>query len=163
MIFKKLNKDDVLKFLPHRDPFLFIDSVSNVTNPNTKDGELIDAKNVIETTVTAHFYTDPKHPIFAGHFPGRPILPGVVQVEMMAQSSSFTITRMHPDPLALKLEVALLSVAEAKFRKPIYPDMHLTVTATCKKWRGAFTSYDCTIHHNGELMSECSVMASVRF
>ena len=55
-----------------------------------------DVKDVIGGKVLGHYYTNPEHPIFAGHFPGNPILPGVIQIEMMAQVSSFTFVEVFP-------------------------------------------------------------------
>jgi len=87
----KLNYKDVITLLPHRDPFLFIDSVESISAPKEEiiPGAGIDLKKTIGMEIIAHYRTKADHPIFAGHFPGNPILPGVVQVEMMAQATSF--------------------------------------------------------------------------
>lgn len=158
------DKSKVLKFLPHRDPFLFIDSVEWVGLPgrDLKVGELVSIKELVGSQVIANYRTKAEHPIFAGHFPGNPILPGVVQVEMMAQASSFVITMVYEDPFSLNIEVALLGISDTKFRKPILPEMDLVIKTTCSRSRGTIMSYDCQIFHNDELMSETSVLASLK-
>lgn len=149
----------VCSFLPHRDPFLFIDSVSEVKagTPNPKE-----MKELVGSTAVAHYRTKKEHEIFKGHFPGNPILPGVVQVEMMAQASSFFMDLLYDNLSELKMDVALVSVESAKFRKPIVPEMDLVIKVTCAKVRGPMLSSDCEIYCDGTLMSQASVMASVR-
>jgi 3-hydroxyacyl-[acyl-carrier-protein] dehydratase len=88
-----MNKEQVMNFIPHREPFLFIDSVESVTYPgiDLKKGDLLEAKDTLNAEIVAHYRTKEDHPIFAGHFPGNPILPGVVQIEMMAQAAAFAL------------------------------------------------------------------------
>tara|TARA_R110002072_G_scaffold534_6_gene3826 strand:+ start:6895 stop:7395 length:501 start_codon:yes stop_codon:yes gene_type:complete len=161
MIYKK---EDVLNFLPHREPFLFVDSVSKVElGSDATQKESMTTKDLVGSTVVAHFFTREDHPIFAGHFPGKPILPGVVQIEMMAQASSFALSKIHKDSTELEMDVALLSVSDAKFRKPVLPGYELEIRTTCTKVRGGFMNHDCEIYYNGELMSQASVFATITF
>lgn len=156
-------KDMVKSWLPHREPFLFVDSVESITQNGAPIEGILDNKALAGVEVTAKYYTDPEHPIFKGHFPGNPILPGVVQVEMMAQASSFGMTKMFEDFSNNEMVVALVSVSNAKFRKSIYPDMDLVIKTVCKKLRGSMVSQDCQLFCGEELMSEASIMASVKF
>ena len=159
-----LNTELVMKILPHRDPFLFIDSVESVKIP-TRDmapGEVLDIKGIIDSEVVAHYRTKKDHAIFKGHFPDFPILPGVVQVEMMAQSTSFVVYLLHVDPTKMKMDVALLSITEAKFRKPILPEMDLKIVTKLLKVRGPIITSKCKIYHDEQLMSEATVMASLK-
>lgn len=165
-----LNAELVKKILPHRDPFLFIDSVELVTlapkdcrvSEVGKNGPVFDLKDITEAEVIAYYKTKSDHPIFAGHFPGYPILPGVVQVEMMAQATSFVVFLVKEKPFDTKLDVALLGINEARFRKPVLPDMELKLVTRLLKVRGPIMTSECKVYHNDILMSEATVLASLK-
>jgi len=160
----KISIDAVKKFLPHRDPFLFVDSINGLTFPeNIAAKENKDVKDLIGAEVIGLYRTKKEHPIFEGHFPGNPILPGVIQVEMMAQVSSFALMSVVPDWENLNMNVILLSILNSKFRKPIFPEMDLEIRCKCIRIRGPFMTNECVVYHNDEIMSEASVMASVKF
>lgn len=159
-----LNTDQVMQVLPHRDPFLFIDSVESVTIPGRTlvPGELLDQKELQGAQVVAHYRTKKDHAIFKGHFPDYPILPGVVQVEMMAQATSFIVFLIHKNPMAMKMDVTLLGVNDAKFRKPVLPEMDLKIVINIQKIRGSMINSECKLYHNDQLMSESTVLASLK-
>ncbi|MBY0412909.1 MAG: beta-hydroxyacyl-ACP dehydratase [Bdellovibrionales bacterium] len=159
-----LNVDQVKQILPHRDPFLFIDSVESVTIPGKEiaKGQIFDVKEILEAEVVAYYKTKKDHAIFAGHFPDYPILPGVVQVEMMAQATSFIVLLITEDPFKMKMEVALLGINEARFRKPVLPDMELKLVTKLLKVRGPMITSECKLYHNDQLMSEVTVLASLK-
>ena len=150
--------------MPHRDPFLFVDCLESWTHLNREvpADEIVGVKEVVGVECVSHYRVRAEHPIFAGHFPGKPILPGVVQVEMMAQASSFTLFRCLAKPLEGNMDVALLGISSAKFRKPIIPGMELVIKTVCTKARGSIVTHDCQIFCNEQLMSEASAMASVK-
>lgn len=160
-----MDKAQVMRFLPHRNPFLFIDSVKEIILPESLSGlkgpftpnQLVGGKSI------CHFKVDDSVKVLEGHFPENPILPGVVQVEMMAQAASFLCVHCLNRPIEeTKLEVALISIDSARFRKPIIPPMDLEIHSVLSKVRGPFQIYDCEIYCNGELMSQCNVMASLK-
>ena len=157
-----LDKEKVKSFLPHREPFLFVDSIESIKFLNEKKN-IGKVDNLEGCEIKANYFIRADHPIFAA-IPGNPIVPGVVQVEMMAQVSSFALYRLFDKPIEeINLKLALLSVSNAKFRKPIVPNMELKIVALCTKFRGKHSTYDCKIYHNNELMSEASLFASFDF
>lgn len=97
--------DEILKLIPHRNPFLFIDQVEIV-----KDGyEGIGTKIFLESEY-----------FFKGHFPNMPIVPGVVLIESMAQTAGIVISKFYQE--REDKSVLFMSVSKAKFRKPVYPN-----------------------------------------
>lgn len=160
-----MDKKQVMEFLPHRDPFLFIDTVKEVILPENLAGrkgpftsqELVGGKSICT------FKVDNSVKVLEGHFPNFPILPGVVQIEMMAQAASFLAINTLEKPIAeCKLDVQLVGVESAKFRKPVIPPMDLEVHAKLIKVRGPIQVYECELHSNGELVAQTTVMASLK-
>jgi 3-hydroxyacyl-[acyl-carrier-protein] dehydratase len=167
-----MNQSDVLRFLPHRSPFLFVDSIdavwkeeeSSILGPEVEyhasKRTLLEKKDLVGVLVQARVHVSPEWSLFQGHFPNRPVLPGVIQIEMMAQAACFTVTRLFSNPLNIpSLEVALCKVEEAKFRRPIYPGMDLILRSKCLRLRQQMMSYSCSILYQNEVMTEASLLA----
>ena len=112
----KFDINDIIKVLPHRYPFILIDRIEI-----TGQGErLIALKNM---TIN--------EPFFQGHFPGQPVMPGVLSLEIMAQAGSFLMLSQVEDPLSTNMFFS--SVEKTKFRKPIVPGDQLMVYMTLVK------------------------------
>jgi len=161
------NKNQIMDFLPHRKPFLFLDSVDNIVFPSSLssyDQDIINTKIFIGSQVEGSFFVDPKLEILRGHFPGQPVLPGVVQVEIMAQMCPFIFHHAYKELMSqIKINIALLGIEKAKFKKPIYPGMNLKMVSSLLKVRGIFQSYECTIFCDEEKMSTAQIFASIEF
>jgi 3-hydroxyacyl-[acyl-carrier-protein] dehydratase len=157
-----LDHDQVKTFLPHRSPFLFIDTIDRLIIPSEKEGEIETPRDLVGTKVIAHFEVKENLEILKGHFPGKPILPGVVQIELMAQASAFVSLPLNNLSIAgLDVETLLVSVEKSKFRKLVVPGMKLEIHATMIKNRGTIASYYAEVFCDGEKTSEAEFMAKL--
>ncbi len=161
-------QEDIKKFIPHREPFLFLDSVDSIIYPeNYKielNNEVLNAKHFIGTEVSGSFHVSDSLEILKGHFPGHPILPGVIQIEIMAQMCPFIFFNADKELMEnYKADVALLGIDKARFKKPVLPGANLKMEATFIKERGVFQTYDCQIKENGMLVSKAEIFASIKF
>ena len=134
----------VLDMLPHRYPFLMIDRVTEFRG----EDELTAIKNV---TIN--------EPFFQGHFPGNPVMPGVLQLEAMAQAAGLLMLRRG----SLEGKTSLfMSADKVKFRKPVRPGDRLVVTAKLTKTRGtklASAEVVCTV--DGAVVSSADLMFAI--
>ena len=104
---KIYNIEDIMNFLPHRYPFLLVDRLE-VEVPGEKG---IGIKNV---TMNEEF--------FQGHFPGNPVMPGVLQIEAMAQTAGALVVAASGENAGdKKISVLFMSIDGVKFRKPVKP------------------------------------------
>jgi beta-hydroxyacyl-ACP dehydratase FabZ len=113
-----LDANEILHILPHRYPFLLVDRILEL-EPGKR---VVGQKNV---TMNEHF--------FVGHFPGHPIMPGVLIIEMMAQVGGVMLLKTEGN--AGKLAY-LAGVEKARFRKPVVPGDTLTAEITIVRSRG---------------------------
>ena len=104
-----LDIQEILALLPHRYPMLMVDRIVDIT-----EDSIVGIKNV---TVN--------EPCFIGHFPGFPVMPGVLIIEAMAQTAGILVLKSIPDRHS-KL-VLLASIEEAKFRRPVVPGNQLRI------------------------------------
>lgn len=136
----QLTNDEVLDHLPHRPPFLLIDSVDEVV-----PGEhIVGRKNV-----------SGNEPYLQGHFPGNPIMPGVLIVEALAQLCCILTcktTARRPDDGSLHY---LAGLDDARFKRRVRPGDVLELRGTLASRRLQFMKFECEAHVDGELA--CSV------
>ncbi len=97
---------EILKLLPHRYPFLLVDRMKNIIPGESGIG----VKNVTMN-----------EPFFQGHFPENPVMPGVLQIEAMAQTAGLIVLMSFPEDQREGNSVLFMTVDEVKFRKPILP------------------------------------------
>lgn len=145
-----LSSRDIMKLMPHRFPFLLVDKVVERTegpDEKTRTGNKIVAlKNVTFN-----------EPFFPGHFPELPIMPGVLQVEAMAQSACLAYLRQG-DP---EFDFFIASVQEAKFRRPVVPGDQLMLHAEIIKDRGSMLQVKTEARVDGQVVAEATILAKV--
>ena len=139
---KTIDIRGVLNLLPHRYPFVMIDRVVEIVS----DDELVALKNV---TIN--------EPFFQGHYPGRPVMPGVLQVEAMAQAAGVLLLRKLP---ADENKIAFfMSVDKVKFRQAVEPGDSIEIRVKIVKIRGnkiATATGECKV--GGKLVSSAQLM-----
>lgn len=136
---------DVIKaLLPHREPFLMIDEVLECT-PN-------------ESVTAARIVRDDE-PHFAGHFPGNPIMPGVLIIEAMAQAggilSHVSNGDLEPKPLYM-----LARVEDARFRRPVVPGERLVLAVSAEKVRRGMWWYRGEASVDGQLVATATIVCA---
>ncbi len=134
-----LDINEVMKILPHRYPFLMVDRIVSFEGDNV----CIAIKNV---TIN--------EPYFNGHFPGHPIMPGVLQLEAMAQVSSVVMLRKPEN--AGKIGY-FMSCDNVKWRRPVLPGDTLFIETEIVKMRGTIGQTRCRCMVNGEVVSEAEL------
>ena len=134
----------ILNALPHRYPFVMIDRVVEL-----HDDSLVGIKNV---TIN--------EPYFQGHFPGQPVMPGVLQVEAMAQAAGLIMLRRGAADEAPKV-VYFMSADKVKFRKAVTPGDTLEIRARLTKVRGRIAAAECECLVNGECVSSAELLFSI--
>ena len=140
------NIDEIKRLIPHRYPFLLIDKVINIVKNESATG----IKNV---TVN--------EPYFEGHFPSSPVLPGVLQIESMAQTAAVLVAKSLDisDSSAL---VLLTTIDNAKFRRPVTPGDVMSLSITVQKMRNKIWKFRGEVIVNSQKMSECEFSAMMR-
>ena len=136
--------EKILKFLPHRYPFLLVDRVLELE----KGKSIVAIKNVT--------YNEP---YFQGHFPHVKIMPGVLVAESIAQAGGILLYHSIPDPE--KVLVFLSMIKNAKFRKPVVPGDQLRIEAEILKLKSKFCYVKGSAYVDGESVAEGEVMASL--
>ncbi|MCD6426994.1 MAG: 3-hydroxyacyl-ACP dehydratase FabZ [Caldisericaceae bacterium] len=136
-----LNKEQIKKFLPHRDPFLFVDEIT----------EVIPGKSVIGKKVVRkdEFF-------FKGHFPGLPIFPGAILIETLAQVSAFIILTM---PGKEKLFGLFTGVDKFRFKKVVKPGDVLTIKSHVISYGHNVAKSEGKIFVNNKVVAEGVVSA----
>ena len=137
-----LDIHNVMQLLPHRYPFLMVDRIVGFEGDNKCTG--VKAVTINE-------------PFFQGHFPGHPVMPGVLQLEAMAQVSSIAFLRQQGNDANSKIGY-FMSADSVKFRKPVMPGdtLFIHVEVTKSKRSIAKASGKCMV--NGEVVSEAEMM-----
>ena len=138
------NIQDIIKILPHRYPFILIDRIDEV-----KPGEYVNAiKNV---TIN--------EPYFQGHFPGQPVMPGVLSLESIAQTTAFLMLYELDDPL--KKNMFISGVDGVRFRRLIVPGDQLDINIQLKSKKLTLYKFEGTIKIDGKLAVQAIITSNL--
>jgi beta-hydroxyacyl-ACP dehydratase FabZ len=141
-----LSIQEVMNLLPHRYPFLLIDRILEF-EPGKR---VVGLKNV---TIN--------EPFFQGHFPGHPIMPGVLLLEAMAQTGGVLALKSIPEEEVSKKVLYFMSIDKAKFRKPVTPGDQVRFELTMIRERGAVKSFKAVATVDGAVVAESEMMAMI--
>jgi 3-hydroxyacyl-[acyl-carrier-protein] dehydratase len=138
-----LDRRAIEDLIPHRDPFLFVDEVTAV---------------VLDHSIVAHKTVSERDAILAGHFPGKPIFPGVIMVEAAAQAAG-VLGRLGFGKTCT--QIFLAEVGKSRFRRIVVPGDRLTMNVQLKKSRAPFYWFTATLDVSGELAAEVEFSAKM--
>jgi beta-hydroxyacyl-ACP dehydratase FabZ len=134
----------IIELLPHRYPFLLVDRVIELV----PDDRITALKNV---TIN--------EPFFPGHFPGQPVMPGVLIIEAMAQAGGLLAFESGSGSNRGKL-IYFMGMDKVRFRKPVIPGDQLIFEAKILKWRSKVAKMSGTAFVDNQLVAEAELMAS---
>lgn len=139
-----MDADDIMNILPHRPPFLFVDKILEIS----------------KNSITGLKYVSPDEPYFKGHFPGRPVMPGVLQIEAMAQVGGVLVLSTFPDPENYLTFFA--RIENAKFKRTVVPgDVLIFKLELLSPIRRGISHMIARAYVNGELTTEAEMKAKI--
>lgn len=139
---ESIDIQQIMRLLPHRYPFLLIDRIVDIDG----DRHAVGIKNVTAS-----------EPQFQGHFPNRPIMPGVLMIEGMAQTAG--AISMHAQGMEKPGLIFFMTIDNAKFRRPVVPGDVLEYHVRLLKKRGNVRRYACEAMVAGEKVAEAELTA----
>jgi 3-hydroxyacyl-[acyl-carrier-protein] dehydratase len=141
----EIDRERIMEMIPHRDPFLMIDKVVDVVANERATG----IKDV-----------SPNEYYFKGHFPARPVMPGVVIIEAMAQTAAVLVVHTLGPASEGKL-VYFMSVENAKFRQPVVPGNVLHIHVTKQQNRGSVWKFKGEAQVGGKRVADAVFAAMI--
>ena len=135
---------EIQKLLPHRYPFLMVDAIVEIERLK----RIVGIKNV---SINEYY--------FQGHFPGKPVMPGVLILEAVAQTGGLLLLLDIPDRENKLLY--FVAVDGARFRRPVVPGDQLRIEVKVLNWRGDFCKLEGRATVNGQLAAEGTVMCKM--
>ena len=141
-----LNKEDIANLLPHREPMLLIDELRNIKKLST-------ATAIVNVKKDSFFVQ--------GHFPGQPVMPGVLIVEAFGQAAAALTAHGIPKETYENKLVFLMSVEKAKFRNPVIPDCKLELNIEAIRSHGKVWKYKGEAFVSGKKMADAQWSATL--
>jgi 3-hydroxyacyl-[acyl-carrier-protein] dehydratase len=140
-----IDRARIMEMIPHRDPFLLIDEVIEARAGESAIG--------IKRVTPDEYY-------FKGHFPQRPVMPGVLMIEMMAQTAAVLVVHTLGPEAEGKL-VYFMTVDKARFRRPVVPGETLHIHVVCQRNRGNVWKFTGEAKVDGKLCAEATFAAMI--
>ena len=138
---------EILKYLPHRYPFLLVDRVLSCESGK----EIVALKNV---TIN--------EPFFSGHFPHHPIMPGVLIIEALAQAAALLTLKTADLKVDNDSVYYFVGIDEARFKKPVYAGDQLTLKVAIARQLKGVWKYSARAEVDGQLVTEAKLMCTMR-
>ena len=135
--------EEIMELLPHRYPFLLVDKVIECDD----EKRIVAIKNVTMN-----------EPFFQGHFPGAPVMPGVLQLEAMAQTAGVLLNRIAGDTDGIPF---FMGIDGARFRRSVKPGDQLRIEIEITKLRSKIARFDAKAYVGDEVASEASMMCMI--
>jgi 3-hydroxyacyl-[acyl-carrier-protein] dehydratase len=157
-----LEQKQIQEFLPHRQPFLLVDRILDISSPQAMDDD--DLKKKVGIKVVGQKNVSINEPFFLGHFPDLPIMPGVLQIEAMAQTASFSMYPLMINRVRSgkeKFQCFLVGVDAVRFRQPVVPGDVLRFETEVTACRKSIWMFACKAFVEGKLVSEAELMANL--
>ena len=137
MVVDRINSKEIKTLIPHREPFLLVDEIINIKQLHRATGIKIFGS---------------KEKFFDGHFPGHPVVPGVILIEMMAQTAAALIAFSLRDETFNKI-VYLMNVESSKFRKPVFPNEKIIANVKALRSKGRVWRFEGeSLNEKGEIV-----------
>jgi 3-hydroxyacyl-[acyl-carrier-protein] dehydratase len=136
----------IVQCIPHRFPFLLIDRVVEVEKN-------VGATGIKNVSINEHF--------FAGHFPGHPVMPGVLIIESMAQTAAVLVVETLGPESEGKL-VYFMMIEGAKFRRPVHPGDQMRIHVKKERNRGSVWKFAAEAKVDGVVVAEATFAAMIR-
>ncbi len=140
-----MNINDILNHLPHRYPFLLIDRVTEYVPAES----LVGLKNVT--------YNEP---FFLGHFPQRPVMPGVLILEALAQATGLLAFRTMEQHAERESLYYLVGIDKARFKRPVEPGDQLILNAKLLREKRGIWLFDCAAYVDDRLVASADIMCT---
>lgn len=137
----------VMSLLPHRYPFLLIDRVLEFE----KDTRLLAIKNV-----------SINEPFFNGHFPIRPVMPGVLIVEAMAQATGLLAMESDPSTVGENSLYLFVGIDKARFKRPVEPGDQLEIEVFLTNMKRGIGVFSCTAKVDGKIAATADIMCTAK-
>lgn len=138
---------EILKTLPHRYPFVLVDRVLQLDK-----GQY--AKAIKNVTIN--------EPFFTGHFPARPVMPGVLVIEALAQAAAMLAFVTKGTEAGSDKVVYLVGIDGARFKRPVVPGDQLLLEVWQERVKGGIHKYRTRASVDGQVVAECEIMCTER-